>query len=166
MEIKNRPKIKIPTKPWQTFITVFSLLLLLGNLAYIIIEWPNLPEKIPGHFNAAGDVDRWGGKGELLLLPAIGLVLWLGSTVLEKYPHVYNYINLTEENAEKQYRYAVTLLSFQKMIISAFFVYISVQSIQIAGGQKTSLDTWSMPLFLFLVFGSIVFYLYKVLRLK
>ena len=35
-------------------------------LAYI---WPSLPETVPMHWNLRGEIDRWGNKMELLLLP-------------------------------------------------------------------------------------------------
>ena len=35
-------------------------------LAYI---WPSLPETVPMHWNVKGEIDRWGSKTELLLLP-------------------------------------------------------------------------------------------------
>ncbi len=40
------------------------------------------PERVPAHWNAAGEVDRWGSKFEILILPAVqllvagGLALW------------------------------------------------------------------------------------------
>jgi len=40
------------------------------------------PERIPAHWNAAGEVDRWGSKFEILILPLLqllivaGLALW------------------------------------------------------------------------------------------
>jgi hypothetical protein len=40
--------------------------------------WEGAPERIPVHWNAAGEVDRYGGRLEgLLLLPAIALVVYL-----------------------------------------------------------------------------------------
>jgi uncharacterized membrane protein len=166
MENQNRPKLDIPILPLQKFITMFSLILLIGNIAYIIIEWPALPEKFPGHFNAAGEVDRWGSKAEIWILPIIGLILWALLTILEKYPHIYNYINLTQQNAEKQYKYARMLLSAQKLFISISFVYLNVQSIQIAHNKQFGLGNWDLPVFLILILGSIAYYLFKVIRLK
>jgi len=40
------------------------------------------PERVPAHWNAAGEVDRWGSKFEILILPLVqlllagGLALW------------------------------------------------------------------------------------------
>ncbi|NMD70099.1 DUF1648 domain-containing protein [Bacillus sp. DNRA2] len=162
----TRPKLDIPVTPLQKLSTIISLLLLVGNIVYIIIEWPDLPEKFPGHFNAAGEVDRWGSKTEVWILPIMGIVLWLPLTILEKYPHIYNYINFTEQNAENQYKYARSLLSFLKFFLACSFCYLSVQSIQIAKGSEFGLGVWELPIFFGVIFSSIVIYLIKVIRLK
>lgn len=94
------------------------------------------------------------------------LLLWLLLTILEKYPHIYNYMNLNEQNAETQYKYARSLLSFQKFFLAFSFCYLSVQSIQIAKGSEFGLGAWELPIFLGIIFGSIGFYLFKVIRLK
>ena len=42
-------------------------------LAYI---WPSLPQRVPMHWNASGEIDRWGDKSETLMIPILmtGLV--------------------------------------------------------------------------------------------
>jgi uncharacterized membrane protein len=55
-----------------------SWLLLGGMLFLAAITWPAAPERIPSHWNGAGEVDRYGGKLEgLLLLPALSLGVYL-----------------------------------------------------------------------------------------
>lgn len=42
------------------------------------LTWPTAPERMPIHWNAAGEVDGYGGKGQgLLLLPCIALAQYL-----------------------------------------------------------------------------------------
>ena len=40
-----------------------SLLLLLGTTVFLVVSWPRIPSEVPMHFNALGEIDRWGGKG-------------------------------------------------------------------------------------------------------
>lgn len=42
-----------------------------------IALWGRIPEQIPGHYNAAGEIDRWTGKWELFLLPVVSVILYL-----------------------------------------------------------------------------------------
>ncbi len=54
------------------------LLLIAAMFAGALIVWPHAPDQIPVHWNAGGEVDRYGGKVEGLLgLPLIALALYL-----------------------------------------------------------------------------------------
>ena len=46
-------------------------------LAMTLIWLQFLPERIPAHYNFAGEIDRWGSKWESLLLPGVVLVMGL-----------------------------------------------------------------------------------------
>ena len=55
-----------------------SLLLLAAMLVLLATTWPVAPDRIPTHWNAAGEVDGWGTRFTGLLLPplfALGLYL-------------------------------------------------------------------------------------------
>ena len=39
--------------------------------AYLAYIWPSLPQKVPMHWNASGEIDRWGDKSETILLPVL-----------------------------------------------------------------------------------------------
>jgi uncharacterized membrane protein len=54
------------------------LLLVAAMFVAALIVWPTAPSEIPVHWNASGDVDRYGGKFEgLFLLPLIALGIYL-----------------------------------------------------------------------------------------
>jgi len=38
---------------------------------YLAFIWNTLPEKVPVHWNIQGEIDRWGSKAELLLIPIL-----------------------------------------------------------------------------------------------
>ena len=49
-----------------------STLLCFGPMIYGLIMWKKLPEQMPIHFNADGDVDTWGGRWmNVILLPLL-----------------------------------------------------------------------------------------------
>jgi uncharacterized membrane protein len=53
-------------------------LLLGGMFALTAVVWPLVPERIPVHWNLAGQVDRYGGKFEgLALTPLLALAVYL-----------------------------------------------------------------------------------------
>lgn len=58
-----------------------AIVLLVGMALTAVVLWPVAPDRLLVHWNAAGQIDRWAGKAEgLLLLPvataAIYLMLW------------------------------------------------------------------------------------------
>lgn len=55
-----------------------QIAMLVGMFGLALVTWPIAPEQIPVHWNAAGEVDRYGGKFEgLLLMPLIATALYL-----------------------------------------------------------------------------------------
>jgi uncharacterized membrane protein len=161
----KRPVLKIPKTKLEIALTTISLLLLIANFIYLCVEWSSIPDKVPMHFNAAGEVDRWGGKGGVIVLPFIATFLWLLLTALEKYPHTYNYIKLSEDNVERQYKNARMMMNVTKATIVIYMVYLSWQTVQVAYGNQVGLGVWELPIFLLLLFGSMAFFMIRSIKL-
>jgi uncharacterized membrane protein len=61
---------------WRTELALLALIALMFAAALVV--WPTAPSEIPVHWNASGEVDRFGGKIEgLLLLPLMALGIYL-----------------------------------------------------------------------------------------
>ncbi|WLR58911.1 DUF1648 domain-containing protein [Guptibacillus hwajinpoensis] len=158
--MKDRPQINIEKSLIQKGFDVAAIIFLILSIIYITLEWGSIPNRVPIHFNASGIADNWGSKGTILLLPMIGVILWGGLTMLERFPHKYNYIvKITDGNAALQYRSAVVLIHFLKNTIALFFAYVTVESVQMAKGIEKGLSVWVMPLFLTMIFGAIILYI-------
>lgn len=162
--MKKQPKIDIPGTVFERFLNVVSVLVFLAMLVFLFVQYGRLPDQVPGHYNGAGQVDRWGGKEELFLLPVIGAALWIGMTVLEKYPHTYNYLNLTEGNAEAQYKNGRLMMNVLKNEMVILFSWINFQNIRVASGVAEGLGPFFMPIFLAIIFGSVLFFMIRMLR--
>jgi uncharacterized membrane protein len=158
----NRPKIKLrrSASDWLIDFVAFAFLVIL--IAIPVINYGSLPETIPVHFNASGQPDGYGGRGTLWLLPAIGLFMYLMMTIIEQFPQIYNYpVEITEENAEKQYRNAVRLIRTLKTIILLVFTFLSFKTIETATGKAQGLGKAFLPVFLLITFGVVIFYIVK-----
>ena len=166
IELTNRPKLNLKITPLEIFLNVITLAVFVGLIVYLISSWTIIPSEIPAHYNVVGEVDRWGSKGEMLILPIIGFVMWIGMTVLEKFPHLYNYINLTKENARAQYLNGRLLINVLKNEIVLLFSYGTWKNVQVAIGDQDSLGVWFLPVFLLIIFGSTVYFIVKSLRLS
>ncbi len=71
----DRPKIKVPLEGLDIVLDILSATLLILLIAYAVISYSELPDVIPSHFNAKGEVDGYSEKIMLWLLPALGDVL-------------------------------------------------------------------------------------------
>lgn len=136
-------------------------------LFFIIWYWPSLPEVIPTHFGSSGAPDGWGGKSTLWVLPAIGLVIYLGLTILSQYPQVYNYVwPITPQNAKIQYQTARQMIILLKTEVVWLLAYIVSQTIQAALGKVQGFSIAFLPIFLVVMFGTIGFYLFKAYQAR
>ena len=73
-------------------VTVLCLLLLISNAVYLIAVWGSLPELIPGHYDFSGNVTRYDSKGTLFIVPAINVVMFIGLSIVERFPQVLGHL--------------------------------------------------------------------------
>lgn len=154
--------MKIRRNGYDIAANILCLLLLIGIPIYLFINWSNIPDRIPGHYNAMGEVDRMGSKNELLLLPIVNILMYAGFSVVECFPQIWNTgVRVTEANKERVYRTIKSLISTLKLIIVAVFSFLSINS-----SLSLPLSVWYLPVFLILIFGSILFFILRLLRVS
>lgn len=56
---------------------LWSLLLVITPFILIAIFWNSLSDQIPKHWNISGEVDRYGDKREIFLLPGINVFIYV-----------------------------------------------------------------------------------------
>lgn len=144
----KRPKLTIAKTKSEWVWDIIGYLFYLGSIALLIIVWNKIPSEVPAHYNAVGDVDRWGSKMELLILPFVGAFILLFMQVLEKFPEVHNYPSrLNESNAEQFYLHSRKLLNQIKNICLILFSLILVESISIANDWwEGGFGVWFLPI--------------------
>lgn len=142
-----RPILNLPKTKREKVWDCLGAGVFLASILYIIVLWGKLPDEIPGHFNGAGEVDRWGTKMELFILPLVGLFLWILMGLLEKAPHMHNYpARLNKRNVKSFYLNSRKLLNELKNSCLLIFAMISFQTVQIALGKAQTLGWWFLPL--------------------
>lgn len=141
---------------------VFSCLMLAGVWIYLLVQWSSLPEKLPGHYNFAGEIDRWGSRGELLIVPVVMLVLFILLSVLERFPHVWNTgVEVTKQNRERVYTLTLHLLTSSKLLMVAVFSYLTLCS-----AAARPLSRWFMPITIAALLGLLALYIVRITRIK
>ena len=120
-----------------------ALVLLAASILYSIVQWNVLPNQVPAHFNGAGEVDRYGSKWMLLLLPLIGMGMFGILDFLERHPQWHNYPQrLNERNARQFYQNSRILLNRVKNISVVLFAYIQLEVVWVALQKRTELSMW------------------------
>ena len=154
--------MKIKATVMDIFIEILGLLLLIGTTVYLIIVWPSMADKIPMHYNFAGEIDRWGGKGEILFLLAITWGLVILVSVIERFPQIWNTgVKVTAQNRERVYRILKYMLKTMKLSIILIFSFLIVNTV-----RGTALPGWFMPGVIILIFGNMGFWLVKLYRVR
>lgn len=75
---------------FQKMLEIVGIILLVLFVGFIAMSWGELPDKIPVHYNAAGVIDIWGNKGEILILPVITILLYGGLSGITLFPQIWN----------------------------------------------------------------------------
>ncbi|GGA74941.1 DUF1648 domain-containing protein [Ornithinibacillus halotolerans] len=143
----QRPKLNIPKTRSEWLFDIIGLIFYIGSIILLISVWSSLPPEVPAHYNALGEVDRWGSKYELLILPIVGGFLFLMMQVFEKYPEMHNYPSrLNESNAEQFYLLSRKLLNQLKNISLILFSLLAFESVSIAMEWNNGFGVWFLPL--------------------
>lgn len=91
----------------------------------IIVGFSNV-DIIPLHINIHGEVDNYGSKWELFILPAIALLIYLLTWWLERNPQLYNFPNSKQHSRKEQEKIGVELISWLKVITILMLVLIEI----------------------------------------
>lgn len=161
----GRPIIKIIPDSIDKRIETVALILFVIMWSITLFLLSTLPPTIPVHFNFKGEADGYGNKLTLLVLPILGTCIYFGFTVLNKYPHIFNYLTpITKENAEKQYTLATRMLRYLKAAVLLLFttiivfVYLNVKNI------VNGIGWWFLPFTLLLMLGPAIYFISKSLK--
>lgn len=163
----GRPKIKVRYSVYDKIINSLAIILMVWIVFITYKNYVQMPENVPIHFGISGEADRWGSKINFLVLPVVGILMYLLLTVIGYFPYVGNFIvNITEKNAKSQYGLAISMLNFMKLIILVLFSYIQYNVIDIAYGNETSMNGWIMAFFMIIIIGNVIIYTVKSIMNK
>ncbi len=145
----KRPIIFINKGAIDSILDYTSLVIILFIWGFTFINYKHLPDVIPTHFNSNGVEDDYGSKNTIWILPIISTAVFILFTVLNKFPHQFNYmVKITADNAEKQYRLATRIMRILKFNISLLFFCIIIKVVGSSLDKNSSLEWWLIPLLL------------------
>lgn len=161
----ERPKLKIPLDPFDWILEALGFVFILLLIGFPAYYYSDLPDIVPRHFNAMGEPDGFSQKRIIWTLPGVGTVVYISMIILNRFPHIFNYIKeITVENAERQYRIATKLIRTINVIMVAGFTYIGFGTIQTALGYQEGLGSYFLLIFVLMTCAPIGIYLFSAFR--
>lgn len=155
----TQPILRLPLSPTLVALEIAAAVGILAIALFLFQSWASLPPTIPVHFGLTGKPDAWGSKQILWILLALVVVLYLGLTVVNRFPHTFNYpYPITEQNALRQYQLALGLMGWMKADLIWLFAFIEWQMLQVGLGASQGLGVAFLPVIMLVIFGTVGFY--------
>ena len=119
-----------------------AALVLLVTFLFAGFHYGSLPEKIPIHFNIRGEVDNYGAKSTLWIVPVLALFMCIGLAQLSRrFPKM-------KPNVEKrELRTARSVLAILSLLLALSFSYITIRMVLVAMAGSGGLGSWFLPVF-------------------
>jgi len=146
----------------------------IGLIALVVLVWltyqalagpTRLPDRIPTHFDAAGNPNGWGSPAMLMLLPIVAIGLHLGITVVSRIPSAFHYpVRVTRVSLPRIQCLTLEMITCIKAELACLFATLQWWMIQAARNNEGQLPPLLMPGFIVLIFGTIGGYLFAVIR--
>jgi uncharacterized membrane protein YidH (DUF202 family) len=139
---------------------------LLAIFGVVSVDWKNLPDRVPRHFNWLGNPDGWGGKNGLLLLPLIALGIYILLTIASRYQKRINIPISVDRDAPEVQSLLLGMSILLKTIVLYIFLYLAWANVNIAMGRRDSLGKPFVPACLAAVFVPMGLYMFKLRRYR
>ncbi|MDH7600975.1 MAG: DUF1648 domain-containing protein [Armatimonadota bacterium] len=148
-----QPKIKVEPTPTDQVVEVAAALGAALSITKLLLNWHRVPAMVPTRFDFGGKAVQWGSKNNLLFLCGMIVVFYLVFTILNRFPHTFNYpVPITEENAERQYTIVTRGLRWLKLELVWAYGYLLSATMQVSIDHSLRLSPWFTPVFLGAVF--------------
>lgn len=145
-----------------------------GLIALAVLFWityqalagpERLPDRIPTHFEMAGNANGWGSPAVLLLLPVVAVGLYLTITVVSRFPMAFHYpVRVMPVNLPRVQDLTLDMVTWLKAELACLFVALQWWMIHAARSGDGRLPALLVPGFLVLIFATVGWYLVAVIR--
>ncbi len=147
-------EIEIPATRFHKLAKYICILMQAGTILYLLLIWNRLPDRMPVHYNGAGEIDGYGSRYTIWLCPAAMLLMYQFIGFLERRPAWWNTsVAVTRANAGKVYSVLKNMIVTMKLVLVLVFSYLSIWP---ATGRN--IGVWFLPVSLALTFVPIIIF--------
>jgi uncharacterized membrane protein len=98
------------------------IIIVLIPFLYLAYVWNSLPEKVPLHWNIEGEIDRYGEKSDLILIPVLlPLLIYVLFTIIPKIDPKGKI-----KNMGNKYTILKTIMTLFMYVLSMIIIYIAL----------------------------------------
>lgn len=160
--MSEKSKVKINPTKFQKNLNAVCWILFLAFLGYSFFAWQNLPDMIPRHFNALGEIDAYWSKSYFWFLPIISLVLFALMSVLEHFPQSWNLPQKKGDDLlqnERNLSLAYSMMIWLKLECVIVFWLMTAYTAKCA-----NLPSVFLLISMFVIFATMGYYIYRMYR--
>ena len=141
-------------------------LVTLAFLTYSALYGPNrLPDRVPTHFDSAGNPNGWGSPHAMIVMPVIAGAVYLLMTVVSRFPSAFNYpVRTTPEIVPRLQAVTLQMLAWLKAELMWLFAALQWAFIHSAHTGEGRLFPALLPVVLFVVLGTLGWHLVALFR--
>ncbi|MCG6187002.1 DUF1648 domain-containing protein [Maribellus maritimus] len=163
--MEKRPRILINLTLIDYFFEIIGAIGMVCLILLPVYYFNDLQSQMPKHFNTLGQVDSYRNRGIIWLLPAIGMFLYVGLSILNKFPFAFNYpTKVTNENAEKLYTPGTRTIRLLKLIVILLFAFLNFKTLETGLNRATEVGKYFLAIFLIVFTILMVTMIYKMTK--
>ena len=137
-----------PRSGFDWLLEAVAAIAICGMAVLIAVYWSDLPPKIPVHFNASGDPNRWGSKSTLWMLFAVNTGVMLLLTAAARYQGLINIPFQVDRNSMEVRQLLRRMITSIKATAAPMLTWIAWVIIRTATGEMNGMGSWFVPIFL------------------
>jgi Protein of unknown function (DUF1648) len=145
-----------------------SCLAALFWMTYSALYGPaRLPDRVPTHFDSAGQPNAWGSPVGILVLPAMGGALYLLMSVVTRFPDAFHYpVRVTTLNMARLQAITLGMIAWLKLELACLFAVLEWAFIQSARSGEGRLFPIILPGFIPIIFATIGWHMIAMFRAR
>jgi uncharacterized membrane protein len=109
-----------------------------------LVFWSSIHGRVPTHLNFFGEADSWGGKGNLFILPVVGLFVFGLFSIVTGSRGPDDPFTISEEKAERRYAIARTYVTIIKVCIIAMLIGAEWVMIRLGMGKTQNMGWFNI----------------------
>lgn len=123
-----RPIVKIKPSIGDKIVEILGLMIVVSMVWFSLTMYGRFSKIIPNDTNIS----------MLIIVPIIGVILYIGLSVLQKFPHVLNYaVEVNDDNYIKLYSRAVKVIRYAKIVLVLTYAFIILRGTSTILNQNT-----------------------------